>query len=73
MNIQELNNHGNLYRFRLKQTCIFKGQGVEINGPYDKYGYVLAEEDTNKDGTLYLIRGTKEYKNPLRTYNIKIK
>ena len=50
-------SHGNLYQFRLKVQYEI-GTGVIINGPYDKYGIVLAVKDANDKGILHLIRGT---------------
>jgi hypothetical protein len=48
---------GNLYQ--LRDICKFPiGSYFFVDGPYDKHGYVLKHIDTNKEGTLHLIRGT---------------
>lgn len=48
---------GNLYQLRFKYK-IPVGRNVDIDGPHDRYGYVVAIKDTNEHGTLHLIRGT---------------
>ena len=51
-------SHGALYQLRHPSKLIV-GQPVAINGPYDRFGYVVAVKDTNAEGqTLYLLRGT---------------
>ena len=49
---------GNLYqlRFRTKYPI---GSNIEVNGPYDRRGIVIDILDTNENGTLHLIRGTR--------------
>lgn len=51
---------GNLYQLRSRHN---RSNGSEwyINGPYDMWGYVikqLEDNDVEKGGYLYLIRGT---------------
>lgn len=48
--------HGNLYQLRYKYGA-YVGATVAINGPYDTIGRVLKLKDTNKEGTLCLVRG----------------
>jgi hypothetical protein len=47
----------NLYQFRTR-TGLTVHSGVQLDGPHDKYGYVIAAKDTNDKGTLFMIRGT---------------
>ncbi len=55
---------GNLYQLHLNQFIRLLGSVVCINGPYDKYGYIIKYQEHN--GT-YLIRGTgNEQKGPKR-------
>ena len=45
-----------LYQLRYRNP--HKGMRVKVNGPYDKDGIVAkVTDDTNKDGTLCLVRG----------------
>ena len=49
---------GALYQLWYK-TELTKGTPVEINGPHDKYGYVVCTQRKETDGRfLLLIRGT---------------
>ena len=52
---------GNLYQLRTKAPV---GAEVTINGPYDKYGIVLARRDSGH----HLIRGTGSEKPARTTY-----
>ena len=48
---------GALYQLRSKRS-LQKGQDVAVNGPWDKYGYIIKPISETEDGTLFLIRGT---------------
>lgn len=48
---------GNLYQLRTA-TKIPIGRYFFVDGPFDKHGYVVKHVETNKDGTLHLVRGT---------------
>lgn len=48
---------GELYQLRSKQE-LEVDQDVSINGPYDKFGYIVKIIKKEATGILYLIRGT---------------
>ena len=55
---------GNLYQLYLSQFTRLSGSTVRINGPHDKYGYIIRYQEHN---ATYLIRGTgSEPKEPKR-------
>ena len=52
---------GNLYQLRTEAPV---GAAVTINGPYDKYGFVVARRDSGH----HLIRGTGSERPARTTY-----
>lgn len=52
---------GQLYQLRAKRPLPV-GAYVAVNGPWDSFGKVMAVKDTNAEGTLHVIRGSKPIK-----------